>query len=217
MVVSICCCMTDIPDRRARLIPAPLEDLCLVFADTRYWRGSEQPTETFQGFADVAAWCEATKLLDRAAAAELQKWEKRHKSEAATLMDEMMAAREVIYRVFSSTASGRGISDGDLETLNRLLEQTPGRTDVVVATAGNMWRLPPVRPTCASLLAPVLWSAGDLLVGDRLTRVRLCANDKCRWLFLDDSKSGTRRWCSMNSCGNRAKAHRYYMRKIGST
>jgi predicted RNA-binding Zn ribbon-like protein len=62
------------------------------------------------------------------------------------------------------------------------------------------------------LLAPVLWSAGDLLTGGRLSRVRQCANPACLWLFVDDSKAGTRRWCSMASCGNRAKANRHYAR-----
>ena len=47
----------------------------------------------------------------------------------------------------------------------------------------------------------------------RLARVRRCANDKCRWVFLDDSKSANRRWCSMSACGNRAKAHRHYARR----
>jgi predicted RNA-binding Zn ribbon-like protein len=37
-------------------------------------------------------------------------------------------------------------------------------------------------------------------------------NDQCGWLFMDDSKNGSRRWCSMQSCGNRAKAHRHYLR-----
>jgi predicted RNA-binding Zn ribbon-like protein len=46
-----------------------------------------------------------------------------------------------------------------------------------------------------------------------LARVRHCANERCLWLFLDDSKSGTRRWCSMSACGNRAKAHRHYARQ----
>ena len=50
-------------------------------------------------------------------------------------------------------------------------------------------------------------------MGERLDRVRRCANDVCLWLFLDDSKSGNRRWCSMSACGNRAKAHRHYARK----
>ena len=61
-----------------------------------------------------------------------------------------------------------------------------------------------------ALLAPVLWSAGDLLAGARLDRVRRCANPECGWLFLDDSRVGKRRWCSMQSCGNRAKAKRHY-------
>ena len=59
----------------------------------------------------------------------------------------------------------------------------------------------------------MVWSAGDLLVGPRLARVRRCANERCLYLFVDDSKSGTRRWCSMAACGNRAKAHRHYVRK----
>jgi len=56
-------------------------------------------------------------------------------------------------------------------------------------------------------------SAGDLLLGPKLARVRQCANPACRFLFLDDSKAGNRRWCSMAACGNRAKAHRHYLRR----
>ena len=67
--------------------------------------------------------------------------------------------------------------------------------------------------SAGALLAPVLWSAADLLVGSQLARVRQCANPACGWLFLDNSKSGNRRWCSMSACGNRAKAHRHYLRQ----
>ena len=210
--------MTDLISHktRARLVPAPREDLCLGFANTRFWRGSEQPTEALGSFADVVAWCEAAKLLDRTSTVRFQRWGARGKGEAAAVFDEVIAAREMIYRLFSATASGGAVVDADIEMLNRLLERAPGRADVTIAEAGNMWRLPPATATSASLLAPVLWSAGDLLVGDHLAKVRLCANEKCRWLFLDDSKSGTRRWCSMSSCGNRAKAHRHYMRRTQS-
>ncbi|MBU6500141.1 MAG: CGNR zinc finger domain-containing protein [Rhodospirillales bacterium] len=74
----------------------------------------------------------------------------------------------------------------------------------------DAWVFPALAPDVATLLAPVLWSAGDLLVGPRRARVRQCANPQCRYLFLDDSKSANRRWCSMATCGNRAKAHRHY-------
>jgi len=201
------------PKARLRLVAAPREDLCLEFANTRFWRTSDQPTETLHAFGDVLDWCAAAKSVEPAAAGELRQWAQRRSRETAALFDEALATRETIYRLFSATAVGGPPSERDVETLNRLLAQAPGRTAVTIAASGNMWRLPPATPTAASLLAPVLWSAGDLLVGDRLGRVRLCANDKCSWLFLDDSKSGTRRWCAMRACGNRAKAHRHYLRK----
>ena len=198
---------------RDRLVAAPREDLCLDFANTRYRRGTAQPTETLQNFADLVAWCETAGALDRAGAAELLAWGARHQGQAAALLGEAIAAREAIYGLFAATASGHDAADADIAALNRLLEDTAGRQSVVVAPAGNMWRLPPAAPQIASLHAPVLWSSGDLLVGRHLHKVRLCANEKCEWMFLDDSKSGTRRWCAMRSCGNRAKAHRHYMRK----
>jgi predicted RNA-binding Zn ribbon-like protein len=60
----------------------------------------------------------------------------------------------------------------------------------------------------------LLWlrSAGDLIVSPEGGRLRHCLNDQCGWLFMDDSKNGSRRWCSMQSCGNRAKVHRHYLR-----
>src|ERR1700735_2051557 len=42
-------------------------------------------------------------------------------------------------------------------------------------------------------------------------------SDRCGWLFIDDSKNASRRWCSMQSCGNRAKALRHYLRSKNSS
>jgi predicted RNA-binding Zn ribbon-like protein len=44
-------------------------------------------------------------------------------------------------------------------------------------------------------------------------RLRVCANDECRWVFNDTSRTGTRRWCDMSTCGNRAKVARHRARK----
>ena len=57
------------------------------------------------------------------------------------------------------------------------------------------------------MLTPIVWSAADLITGPRAQRVRQCADPEgCGWLFLDESRAGTRRWCSMGNCGNRASA-----------
>ncbi|MCZ0991112.1 CGNR zinc finger domain-containing protein [Streptomyces diastatochromogenes] len=45
----------------------------------------------------------------------------------------------------------------------------------------------------------------DLITSPALDRVRDCAGPTCGALFLDTSRPGTRRWCSMDTCGNRAK------------
>lgn len=44
-------------------------------------------------------------------------------------------------------------------------------------------------------------------------RLRVCANDECRWVFNDTSRTGTRKWCDMSTCGNRAKVARHRARK----
>jgi predicted RNA-binding Zn ribbon-like protein len=51
------------------------------------------------------------------------------------------------------------------------------------------------------------------LLDDRADRLRKCANPDCVLWFLDTTRSGTRRWCSMSACGNRLKARRHYRRR----
>ena len=216
MPVSIYIGMADTRRPNGRLVPAPAEDLGVAFANTRCWRGSEPAIEALKGLGDLLAWCERVQSIDARAVREFEGWARRHEKDAGRLFDEAIAARETIYALLSAAAAGGAAAGRDVEALNRLLAAAPARTSLAAGRHGGLWRLPPAAPTAASLLAPILWSTGDLLAGGRLQRLRLCANDKCRWLFVDDSKSGTRRWCSMSSCGNRAKAHRHYLKKTGA-
>jgi predicted RNA-binding Zn ribbon-like protein len=58
-------------------------------------------------------------------------------------------------------------------------------------------------------------AVSEILLSDQIARVRTCAVDTCRWLFLDTSKNHTRRWCNMKVCGNRMKARRFQARREG--
>ncbi|MFD8936328.1 CGNR zinc finger domain-containing protein [Streptomyces sp. NPDC059578] len=64
--------------------------------------------------------------------------------------------------------------------------------------------------TAPHLLSTVARDAIDLFTGPHADRVRECATDNCSLLFVDTSRPGRRRWCSMERCGNRHKvrAHR---------
>jgi predicted RNA-binding Zn ribbon-like protein len=196
-------------------IAAPAEELCLDFANSRYWRGSTAPVDELDGVATLLRWCEAKAGLPPARAAALKR---RAEAEGAavSLYAEALGLRETIYRLFHRAAEHGAPASADLERLNRALAAAAARRALAPAGEGFGWRIEDSAPSAAGLLTPVLWSAGDLLASRRLARVRYCANPQCRWLFLDDSKSGNRRWCSMSACGNRAKAHRHYARKKGA-
>jgi predicted RNA-binding Zn ribbon-like protein len=60
-------------------------------------------------------------------------------------------------------------------------------------------------------LWPVVYGAAELLTAADLSRVKQCAG--CPWLFLDRSKNGSRRWCSMEDCGTHAKIVKYVARR----
>jgi predicted RNA-binding Zn ribbon-like protein len=107
-------------------------------------------------------------------------------------------------------ARGKPPAATDLEALNDLLAASPTRTTLKRERSGFSWDVDIRGSTALGQLAPVLWTAGDLLTGSKLDKVRRCANPECGWLFLDDSRAGKRRWCSMSACGNRAKARRHY-------
>ncbi|MFI5718426.1 CGNR zinc finger domain-containing protein [Nocardia sp. NPDC051750] len=60
------------------------------------------------------------------------------------------------------------------------------------------------------------WLAADnllTLLGEAPARIRRCAHPDCVLFFYDTSKNGTRRWHSMTTCGNRAKAARHHARR----
>jgi predicted RNA-binding Zn ribbon-like protein len=174
-------------------------DLCLDFANTRYWRGQATPTETLNAPADFATWAKAAK------------------APSAREFEQAIDLREALYRLFDANAEHKPPAPRDLETLNHALAAAPTRTALKRGRDGYTWDMESKTSAALALLAPVLWSAGDLLAGPRLDRVRKCANPECGWLFLDDSRAGKRRWCSMSACGNRAKARRHYHRSKEET
>jgi predicted RNA-binding Zn ribbon-like protein len=167
-------------------------DLCLDFANTRYWRGQETPTETLTGPSDLAAWAKAPKVPSQKE------------------FEQALDLRETIHRLFDAVAQGKAPAGRDFETLNAALVAAPARRTLKREKEGYDWDLDMRSGTALALLAPVLWSAGDLLAGARLEKVRRCANPECLYLFIDESRAGRRRWCTMSSCGNRAKARRHY-------
>jgi predicted RNA-binding Zn ribbon-like protein len=119
------------------------------------------------------------------------------------------ALRELIYRVFRPVAHGRPPTYDDLDGLASEYSDAVanGSLRVVDGTYRLSW---PEPRTLQRLRWEVAVSSIDLLTQGPLDRIGECPS--CSWLFLDTSKNGRRRWCSMATCGSRDKARRYYER-----
>lgn len=194
------------------LISAVREDLCLVYANTLSWRGSATPVEELRDFAALLGWIERSARVGAGGAREIKNWARRHRREAATVFAEAIALREVIFRIFAAFAVSEPVRDRDFLALKSALAAAPARSELARLHGGYAWRIEHPRPSVSDLLIAVLWSAADLMLDARKRRIRQCASEKCLWLFIDESKSGTRRWCDMASCGNRAKSRRHYLK-----
>jgi predicted RNA-binding Zn ribbon-like protein len=194
------------------VLAATNPDLALAFVNTRYWRGSPQPTEELATPQQWLDWCiRSAGLPGDALAPVAERW-REDPAEAQAGFDAAIALRETIHRAFTAIAGEAEPEGDDLAALNAALAGAPARTRLESSEGRHGWSLGPRIPGATSLLAPVLWSAGDILAGPARKRLRCCANEQCRWVFVDDSRGGTRRWCSMSACGNRAKARRHYRR-----
>jgi predicted RNA-binding Zn ribbon-like protein len=121
--------------------------------------------------------------------------------------------RETIYRVFSAVADHREPEGADLTALNAAFRDTLTRLEIVPSGDGFEWTWLSDEDDFDRMLWPLVRSAADLLTSGDLRQVRECAREGCDWLFVDLSKNHSRRWCSMNMCGSRVKARRYYQRR----
>src|SRR5437773_1881421 len=74
---------------------------------------------------------------------------------------------------------------------------------------GFAWTLDSSAAELDAVLRPLVESAVSLLTSERLARLRRCGNSTCYWLFLDETKNCSRRWCEMASCGNLMKVRRH--------
>ena len=159
-------------------------DLCLAFANTSYWRGSISPTETLQRPEDLLSWAtEAGGVGPELVKACRAAWEP---NQAGTWLAEAIVLREAIYNLFAAIALNLRLPEADLAALNEALRVGPARSHLSVSETHHCkWQVDSPKPTLAALLAPVLWSAGDLLTGQvsrgcGLVPTKIVA--RCSWM-----------------------------------
>jgi predicted RNA-binding Zn ribbon-like protein len=181
--------------------------LAIDFTNTVGDRGAD-PTDHLNTFGDVVAWAEARGVISRSAAASLRQKANADPDGAKQAWRSALAFRDALYNVIAAASSGRRARPADLAIVNEQVAET--FSGAALAHAGERFSLlTPAEQWLDPVLRPVTRAAVDLLTSDELKKVGRCADDSCAWLFLDTTRSRTRRWCDMRSCGNRNKVRRF--------
>jgi predicted RNA-binding Zn ribbon-like protein len=128
------------------------------------------------------------------------------------MLSRLRRTRQAMRGVLEAGATRQPPDPADLAEINRAL-RTHYIYELVPATDGvsldHRHQGDPVDGAIARLAESI---ARELIQGDT-SRLRICENPQCRWVFKDTSRTGKRKWCSMSSCGNRAKVARHRARQ----
>jgi predicted RNA-binding Zn ribbon-like protein len=159
--------------------------------------------ETLHTPADLTAWLVESRL---ALTVPLSEEDIRISAKELAAIKEF---RDTMQLIAPAVARDEPLRPADLARLNASVADTP-RPWVDPETRALGWGIP---VTGTQVLGAVAREAIELVATERASRVHECSADDCRLLFLDTSRSGNRRWCSMERCGNRQKVRSYRARE----
>jgi predicted RNA-binding Zn ribbon-like protein len=179
--------------------------LALDFLNTRPVQNGE-PSELLPDFSALLRWLQAAGVLNSRQVGSLQRqWG--GSADAQRITKAMRQLREKLRKEILDWERSGSVQHSALGELNKLMAEHSMRTRLM--TNGKLYLtelwFEPREPE--DLFAPVAHSAATLFV----TVDRKCA--QCVLHFYDTSKKGTRRWCSMQLCGNRLKVAAYATRR----
>jgi len=188
--------------------------LALDFVNTVDWRGD--PTrrrDLLVTFEDLLAWGKAAKVLTAGAVRAMSAAARQDQARARRCLRRARRLREVLARVLGAAGRDTPPAARDVGRLNVFLGAALKRRRLEIRRTAFVWGWADEEgDPFDSLLWPIVLAAAELLASDRRTQIHECGGEGCGWLFLDTSRNRRRRWCTMQGCGNRAKARRFYER-----
>ncbi len=117
-------------------------------------------------------------------------------------VERAIALREALRSALAANHAGAPVPTDAVAVLN----DAAGRADLSLAlTPDSGWVARPRAEGFDGAVGALLVTVADAMAAGTWSRLKVCANDTCRWAFYDQSRARSGRWCSMQVCGNRAK------------
>lgn len=185
-------------------------NLALDFANTRSRRRTGNPIEWLLEPSDVAAWANQAGIVSTPEARRFCNRMENNPGRASRFLERARALREAVFATMSATAKKRPPLSAELVTINQEVAAAFSVSKIMPSADGQSWSWAIPGDAGERIISRVARSTAELLLSHaERQRIREC---ECSWLFLDNSRNQSRRWCDMRVCGNRAKARRFRSR-----
>ncbi len=190
--------------------------LSLDYVNTPDPRG-HNPREYLVAYDDIVNWSRFADILSEEEALPLLRAAEERPDRAAAVYTRAIELRETLHRTFLALAHGAAPARDDLDAIQVAYRDALGHAQLIASDGHYDWAWMEGSDALDRPLWPIVRAAVELLTSPEVARVKECGNHGCGWLFLDTSKNGSRRWCSMESCGSQVKMRRYYARRRAAT
>jgi predicted RNA-binding Zn ribbon-like protein len=121
--------------------------------------------------------------------------------------------RDLLREITVRLAGGDRPTAAQIRRLNGVLRDGVHYHELAWDATGGRFTVGQVGNELQQARAAIAGSLAHYVADHDVHRLRVCANDGCRWVFVDRSPAGRRRWCDMRTCGNRAKVARHRARR----
>ena len=186
-------------------------DAALDFVNTVTGR-DQTPRDWLDSYARLLEWAALVRLLPEKNLRALTKKMHNEPAAAARALTRAKELREELFALVSAVAAGNAPPKNALAALrehwlagieSHELRFESGRVVADLRADATDFDL---------IAAMVAYRMVEHVMPQPVERLRVCGGTNCSWVFIDSSKAGRRRWCDMASCGNAAKAQRFYAR-----
>lgn len=182
---------------------------CLDLVNTVDARRDSWGPDLLTEYEDLLEWCGRVDLLDITEIAEARTAAAVDGKGASKTLARIKKLREAIAAIMSAIAEHRVVPEHALTAFADEAARARIFQKFDIAGAGFGWVWGREDP-CDRPLHRVALDAATLLADERLRpRIKLCPGPNCGWLFLDETKNGSRRWCRDDGCGVHVRVRRY--------
>ncbi|MCD9025492.1 CGNR zinc finger domain-containing protein [Cohnella silvisoli] len=147
----------------------------------------------------------------------LRKWLKQQQFDLglpnSNELSNLKQLRELMHRIVMVLVSAVSPSAEDIQALNKVLADGPVIRQIATTDVHYRVTLSPTGHQWPNVMAEIAASFAQMLADGEPSRIRICDNPNCLWVYYDDTRNRSKRYCDDKMCGNLMKVRRFRARK----